>query len=258
MNETQCPDCQKQQQRVAELEAHIEQLNRSHRRSWLILGVLPLLIAILGGASVTVWLMNEVGKGAAAQDKANTDSEKGEDGRGIQGQVRPSFGRARSHGGRGDRALATAQEAKHTADDTQAVLTFFQTNFFSVSGRPASWSKEGLGKNVTLRQAVDAAEAKVAGAFPEKPLVEASVREIIGSTYEDLGETDKAIKQYERSLALREAVSGTDDPNAVVCRNKLAVAYRIAGRTREAGRLYEQDPGRPRTPLRWQFRERCS
>jgi tetratricopeptide (TPR) repeat protein len=72
-------------------------------------------------------------------------------------------------------------------------------------------------------------------------LAEASIRETLGSTYLDLEEPAPAVKQLERALALREAMLGDDHPATLACRNKLAVAYRRAGRPADASRLYDQD-----------------
>ena len=39
----------------------------------------------------------------------------------------------------------------------------------------------GLGMDVTVRKAVDAAEPRIAGAFKDQPIVEAEVRDTLGS-----------------------------------------------------------------------------
>jgi tetratricopeptide (TPR) repeat protein len=73
----------------------------------------------------------------------------------------------------------------------------------------------------------------------------ASIREMLGWAYLNLGEAKQAVKQYERALALREAIEGDNDPDTADCRNKLAVAYRQAGRTNEATRLINQNAPSP-------------
>jgi tetratricopeptide (TPR) repeat protein len=108
------------------------------------------------------------------------------------------------------------------------------------AARPKGWPG-GLGKIVTLRQAVDAAEAEVAKAFADRPLAEASIREKLGSTYLDLEAPAMTVKQLERAMALREAMLGDDHPSTIACRNKPAMAYRRAGRPTDASRLYDQD-----------------
>jgi tetratricopeptide (TPR) repeat protein len=144
-----------------------------------------------------------------------------------------------------DDARARVEAATRTAEIARAVVAFLGDKLLS-SGRVAGW-KDGYwvtpsGKEETLREAIDAAAGEVAGRFPDRPLVEAEVREVLGSAYLDQGEASLAVAQYERALALLEAKLGPDQPDTVICRNKLARAYRLAGRPAEAGRLYDQNP----------------
>lgn len=86
------------------------------------------------------------------------------------------------------------------------MLSFFQDNVLS-AGRPEG-QEGGLGKKVTLRQAVDAAEPQIAGTLTGRPLVEAPIRDTLGMTYYYLGEYPQAIQQLERGLALYQAQLG--------------------------------------------------
>jgi predicted negative regulator of RcsB-dependent stress response len=137
-----------------------------------------------------------------------------------------------------DQLLAAARAAQRSEEDARAVLAFLRDKVFS-AGHPQEVSG-GEGTEVTLRKSVDAAEAEVAKTFSDRPLAEASLRETFGSAYLDLGQAAPAVKQYERALSLRESKQGGEHPETLACRNKLAVAYRLAGRTIEAGRLYDQ------------------
>ena len=98
---------------------------------------------------------------------------------------------------------------------------------------------------MTLRKAVDVTESKVTEAFADRPLAEASVREMLGLAYLNLGEAAPAVKQYERALALREAMQGGNHPETAACRNQLAVAYRLASLTAEAGHLFDHNSTAP-------------
>ncbi len=151
-----------------------------------------------------------------------------------------------------DRAWASEKAARRSEGDTKAILDFFKKNLLSagrsgdMSLSEAFWAGAGgKGKDVTLRQAVDAAESQVAGVFADRPMAEASVREMLGLAYSSLGEPARAVQQYERALALRETMQGVDHPDTAECRNQLAVAYRLAGRTAEAGRLFARNPNSP-------------
>jgi len=136
-----------------------------------------------------------------------------------------------------DRALKAEGNAQNSATEAQAVLAFFQDKVLS-AGRPEG-EEGGLGKDVTLRQALDAAEPKIAAAFADQPLIEASIRNALGITYRCLGETGSALKQHERALELHKTVLGTEDPRTLVSMNNLALAYSEDGRFKEALPLFE-------------------
>ena len=97
----------------------------------------------------------------------------------------------------------------------------------------------GLGVDVTVRKAVDAAEPKIAEAFKDQPIVEAEVRDTLGDTYLTWAMTAPAIRQFERAVELCQARLGPDHPDTLTSRNNLAVAYAGAGRTPTPSRCYE-------------------
>jgi serine/threonine protein kinase len=136
------------------------------------------------------------------------------------------------------RAKAESEKARRAASEAQAVLNFFQDRVLAAA-RPEG-QEGGLGKDVTIRQAVDAAEPKIASAFREQPTVEASVRGVLGTTYHYLGEPALAIRQLTRALELRTAKLGADHPDTLLTQNDLALAYRDAGRWNRAIPLFER------------------
>jgi serine/threonine protein kinase len=135
-------------------------------------------------------------------------------------------------------AKAEEVKANQSAAEARSVLEFFDKNILAAT-RPQG-QEGGLGRNVTIRQAVDAALAKIDGAFPSQPAVEASIREELGVTYHFLGEPSTAIGQLERAFVLRAAKLGPDDPATLTSQNHLALAYRDAGRWDQAIRLFER------------------
>ena len=98
----------------------------------------------------------------------------------------------------------------------------------------------GLGKDVTIRKAVDVAEPKIAAAFPDQPTTEASVRSVLGETYYYLGEPALAVRQRERALELRTANLGPDHPDTLNSQNSLALAYWAAGQNDRAIPMLER------------------
>src|SRR5207253_908019 len=98
----------------------------------------------------------------------------------------------------------------------------------------------GLGKDVTLRAAVDAAESKIAKAFHDQPTVEGHVRHSLGNTYRYLGQPGLTVRQHERALEIRKAAIGPDHPDTLTSQNALALAYLDTGRLDRAIPLFER------------------
>jgi len=135
-----------------------------------------------------------------------------------------------------------ASRAEHTANksaaESRAVLDFFQNNVLAAT-RPEG-EEGGLGREVTIRKAIDAAEPKIAEAFRDQPTVEASIRRALGETYNHLGEFALAIAQQERGLQLRRQALGPDHHDTLDSMNSLAIAFEKAGRFDRAISLGEQ------------------
>jgi len=147
--------------------------------------------------------------------------------------------------GERDRAVSAEQHAKAEEENarqmlamTQAVLDFFQNKVLAAA-RPQG-QDGGLGHDVTLRKAIDAAEPMIAGAFPEEPLAEASIRHVLGETYVYLGDANQAIRQHERALQIRHAELGREHNDTLSSMNNVATAYQYAGRFSDALPLLEE------------------
>lgn len=238
--ETQSSDCpQQQQKQVAEPQVQTKPLSSKRKRRWVMGAVLSLVLVF---PILTIWAFKKAEEPKRAEarqaleerDKARKAEEE------AKKQLDKALSEEKTVAVQRNQALAAAKEARRSQQVTKAVLAFLQKCVLS-SGHPKGWGSVAAGKEVTLRQAVNAAEPKVAEMFVERPLVEASIRQILGSTYRDLGEPERAVQEYERALALLEAILGPDDTDSSECRNQLAVAYRLAGRIDDAGRLYHQN-----------------
>lgn len=223
-------------------QIHGNQLGRKSSRGFLNVGALLLVPAVLGGAGVA--LFNAQGSDSEAKPtqliQERDEARNGE--AHVKKKLEELTAERRALQKERDEALAGEKAARRNEQDSKAVLTFLRDKLLLAAGNPVSWDSNGLGKEATLREAVDAADAKMAGAFADRPLVEASIREILGAAYLDLGEADRAVQQYQRALALREAELGPDDPTSGDCRNQLAVAYRRARRHDDASRLFDVHP----------------
>ncbi len=130
-----------------------------------------------------------------------------------------------------------AQRAKAERDSAEAVLKFFQEKVLA-AGRPEG-QEGGLGKDVTLRQAMDAAESQITASFQNRPLVEAAIRHTLGESYSYLGEPVLAIQQKERALALRQQYLGLEHPDTFESLSTLGREYAEFGNVEQAYPLLE-------------------
>jgi serine/threonine protein kinase len=137
-----------------------------------------------------------------------------------------------------DRAEEEAAKAKQSEADARAVLDFVQSKIMAAA-RPEG-DEGGLGKDVKLRAAVDAAERGIGQSFANQRSVEASIRDTLGQSYYYLGELPLAIKQYEQALALRRQALGRDHADTLGTATNLAVAFMDTGRLAEAIPLLEE------------------
>jgi hypothetical protein len=221
----------------------IKKMNQKKPRTFMATCAVLLLPVALGGAGLTMWKLR-------ADDPAQTTlqqvTEERDQAQKAEAEVKKQLEKVivarQDLEQERDQAMAREKDARSSAEDTKAVLDFLRDYVFLAAGHPTAWSREGLGKDVTLRKAVEAAAAKVSGAFPHRPMAEASIHVLLGASFQDLGQAEQAVKQYERAFQLREQVLGPDDPATVDSRNKLAVAYREIGQTDKASNLYLTDP----------------
>lgn len=214
-----------------------------------------LLLAALVGASVGAW---EWYQSALAQTKAEQADEKRKQAEEKEQKLRSKTKKmeevAEIRKKERDRARDEARAAEKAKHEAKIILRFLRERLMS-AGRPGEVSLTSAfwagtrgeldavaRQNMTLREAVDEAEATVAGTFADQPLAEATVREMLGLAYVNLGDAARAVDEYQRAFELREAIQGVDDPETADCRNQLATAYRLANRTVEAARLFQATP----------------
>jgi len=172
---------------------------------------------------------------AAVQSKANRDLKREKDNttRALVAETKAKNDTQEALTQKGE-ALAQSEEARKRAE---AVLGFLKDDVLAAA-RPEG-KDGGLGVAVTVRQAVDAAEPRIAERFKDQPIVEAEIRHTLGTTYWYLREASLAIRQIERALDLLQTRLGPEHPDTLASRNNLATAYLDAGRTADAIKMYE-------------------
>ncbi len=125
-------------------------------------------------------------------------------------------------------------EAELEAAISQATLAFLNEDVLSAVA-PGE-----IGRDATVRAALDAASARIEGKFPDQPRVEAEIRRTIGVVYRNLGEYAAAEAHLERAMELQLEHARPDDPAALRVTDALASLRRRTGRYEEAEALAVQ------------------
>jgi serine/threonine protein kinase len=154
----------------------------------------------------------------------------------IGGIVGTAFGlvRAERRANGEHRANLAAHEREA---ETEAVLDFVEHKVFAAA-RPKRQAG-GLGPDVTLRQALEAALPVVDTSFTQQPLTEARLRMSLGNSFYYLGDARRCADQYQRAREIYQEHLGRDHPDALKAINNVANSYESLGRHADALRLRE-------------------
>ncbi|MFQ5473065.1 MAG: tetratricopeptide repeat protein, partial [Dehalococcoidia bacterium] len=131
-----------------------------------------------------------------------------------------------------------AEQRRDEAETQRAIAG--AVNRFLNDDLLAAVAPEQQGRDVTMREVLDAASNSIDGRFPNKPLIEASVRMTLGKTYISLGEHAQAEPHLVQALTLRRAELGEDHPDTLASMNSLATLHKNQGRYHDARALYER------------------
>jgi hypothetical protein len=134
-----------------------------------------------------------------------------------------------------NRAVAEKQRADTEASTAKAINDFLQNDLLAqASVRAQAGPNHKPDPDLKVRTALDRATARIGRKFESQPLVEASLRATMGSTYHDLGLYDEAERQLERSLQLRLRALGPQHPETLNTMDELGLVYFHAGKSAEA------------------------
>jgi tetratricopeptide (TPR) repeat protein len=134
-------------------------------------------------------------------------------------------------------AEANERAANEREAEMKAVLQFVEERVFAAA-RPEG-RKGGLGHDVTLRRALEAALPFVAENFPDQPLVEARLRRTLAASFRYLGDAKTATEQDEAARALYTRHRGPDHPDTLGSTVNLALSYHGLGHDADAVKLLE-------------------
>jgi serine/threonine protein kinase len=135
-------------------------------------------------------------------------------------------------------AQQSAKAAQESQADTDAFAKFLVEDVLAVA-RPEGQAG-GLGVNVTVREALDAAAPRIAATFAGRPLAEAKTRAALGITYDYAGYPVAAVRELELALQRFEEALGPEGRETQVARNNLAIAYKMNGQPKTALALLDR------------------
>jgi serine/threonine protein kinase len=139
-------------------------------------------------------------------------------------------------------AAETERQARTTAQrseaDIKAVLDFVENRILAAA-RPEG-HEGGLGSDVTLRKALEAALPHVDESFKSQPLLEARLRRTMGLSFRYLGDEQTAASQFELARSLCAGHLGASAPETLAATNNLANSYAALGRHDESLRLRQE------------------
>jgi len=137
-----------------------------------------------------------------------------------------------------------AEKEKRRADEefatTKAINDFLLGDLLaqaSVSYQAKFGSGAKPDPDVKVRTLLDRAAAKITGRFTGQPAQEASVRQTIAQTYEEMGLYAPAQEQAQRALRLWRSLGGDDDSRVLASMDTLADLHRLMGQYPEAEAL---------------------
>jgi serine/threonine protein kinase len=146
---------------------------------------------------------------------------------------------------RAEKAEALANGQKQRADKeariARAVNDFLQQDLLRQADSGAQADRGfAADPNLTMKEALNRAAARIGDRFRQEPLVEAAIRLAIGEAYRGLGAPRLGVPHLEQARALRQAALGADHPDTLTAANSLAHAYHDAGEVKRSLPLFEQ------------------
>ena len=122
------------------------------------------------------------------------------------------------------RAKEAEAEARLEAQRAEQV-SVFMTGLFEVSD-----PGESRGNSITARELLDRGAGRIGTELGGQPLLQARLMDTMGDVYGNLGLYDEAVTLEEKTLHLREAALGPDDPEVASSLNALGDLYRQQAR----------------------------
>jgi tetratricopeptide (TPR) repeat protein len=185
----------------------LQKLARRHRA--LVSGVAAVFLVLVAGIAASTW---EAVRATRAQQAAISER---------------------------NRAVTEKQRADTESATAKAINDFLQNDLLAQAGATRQAGPDTRpDRDLKVRTALDRAAARISGKFGRQPAVEASIRQTLGDSYQDLGLYAEAAQQLERAVDLRRQVLGKDSPDTLRSVARLADAYVDGGKYSSAEPLF--------------------
>src|SRR5262245_15047518 len=192
------------------------------RNKGLVLAAAMVLLVLCAGIMGTGWGLVRAER-ARQREAQRADGERQAKGEAL----------AAAEAERKAKEIAVAREA-----ETQAVLDFVENKIFAAA-RPEG-QDGGLGQDVMLRRAIEAALPFVDQGLTNQPLIEARLRMTVGWSFWCLGDAKIAAEQFEAARLLYTQHRCSNHPDTLKSMMNLANAYNDLGRHAESLKLHEE------------------
>ena len=181
-----------------------------------------LVLGVIGTSAGMVWAVREKNHAEAERGKATVAAES-------EAKQRLAAEAATAD------ATQQRDEAKRQTAIAEAVAKF-QTDMLSTAD-----PNKMLGDKVTVVQAMAAATRELDnGSLKDQPLVEAQVREAIGTTLQGLARYDEAEPDLRKALAIRRAALPAGHPDIADSLNDLGLLLQAQNKLVEAEPLFRE------------------
>jgi tetratricopeptide (TPR) repeat protein len=125
---------------------------------------------------------------------------------------------------------ARARAKAEQQEEVSRAVTDFLTNDLLASASPHGTG----GPELTARLLLDMASEKVQKKFGDKPIIEASIRSMLGSTYRLLRYFDIAEQHLEQALQVQRKLLGEEHPDTLRTMHRIIRLYAFQSRYKEA------------------------
>ncbi|MCI0639295.1 MAG: tetratricopeptide repeat protein, partial [Gemmataceae bacterium] len=221
---------------------------RRHRGA--VLSAALVLFALLAGLAGTTWGLVRAEQ-AWQETEAARLSEAGARHREAKRAESEAIQRKRAEDNekRANEARDRAEEEKQIAD---AARRFLQVDLLRQADPRVQadtlWLTGGdfqVQENPTIRELLDRAAAeltedKIEAKFPKQPRLQAEILQTLGTTYQGIGDYEKAVAHFIRAKDRSSRAFGPRHALTLAAHNNLALAYRRAGKNAEAIAINEE------------------